>query len=181
VPPAAPDGRHAGWVLVGCLTLLVAWSGSGLGWWPLVLTLLALGALTLAGGAWLTLLVKAGAHRRRLAPRFLVAPTLVLATAVLLQANVPGLVRFRLTEGAFDQAVHEDGAFVGRWLGSYRIDEARTIDNGLFFFDHDGSVSSLAGFAYLPSGPSPTIGDGGLTSARFHHLYGHWYTFAATT
>jgi hypothetical protein len=168
-------------VLTGCVSLLAAWSGSGLGLWALALTVAALATLTAAAASWLTGLGRVGSYRRELAPRFLVAPVMVLGTAVLLQANVPGLLRFRLTEGAFDQAVHEDGAFVGRWLGSYRIDEARAVGNGTFFFDHDGSVFQLAGFAYLPTGPSAGVRVGDLEWAQFHHLYGHWYTFAAST
>ena len=36
-----------------------------------------------------------------------------------------------------------------------------------------------AGFAYLPKGPLPGVGDGRLNQPRFSHIGGPWYTFTA--
>jgi hypothetical protein len=179
--PVLPGRRHTGWVLASCALLLVALSWSGLGLWPLTLALLSICSLLAAGARWLMLLARAGTARRRVASRFVVAPVLVLATALVAYANLPSVARFRLTEGAFDQAVHEDdGAFVGPWLGSYRIEETRSTGDGTFFLDHDGSLVDYSGFAYLPTGPSPSVAGGGFGSPKFHHLYGDWYTFWAS-
>jgi hypothetical protein len=164
-------------VVASCLGLLVGWSWSGLGFWPLLLCLLSAGSLLVAGGIWSMLLVRAGAERRRLARLFLVAPVVVAVTAALMYANVPTTARFRLTQGSFDEAVRHNGDFAGSRLGSYRINESRRIDDGTFFFDRDGSLFDYAGFAYLPTGPSPSMNSGGLESPEFHHLYGRWWTF----
>jgi hypothetical protein len=125
-----------------------------------------------------------GSHRW-----FLLAPIIAVMAVGLVWADVPLRVRWLGSKSAFEEAVTmaphptERDAWVpfavDDRLGSYTIDQAVRVGDGVLFFEATGSFLDHAGFAYLPSGPFDEL-QLPLESPEFRSLGGGWYAWTAS-
>jgi hypothetical protein len=47
-------------------------------------------------------------------------------------------------------------------------------------YEATGDFLDDAGFAYLPDGPDPELGNGSFEVPQFVHLSGDWYSFTSS-
>jgi hypothetical protein len=67
-------------------------------------------------------------------------------------------------------------------IGLYGVRDFETVPGGWIVYDESGSgLFDDAGFAYLPAGPTPDLGDGLWESPQFRHLGGPWYSWTASS
>jgi hypothetical protein len=124
--------------------------------------------------------------------RLLVTPAIVVIGAGIAVTGAPLEARFALSRDAFDDYVRDhvapsNGVRAGSGtlpdpgrLGWYDITSVRQVDDAVLFSESTGAFFDNAGFAYLPSGPSPSLSNGGFESPRWEHLTGDWYAWTAS-
>lgn len=180
-----------GWfhLLVGVAVLAWLWSWSVPGTHFLVLMASSL-ALLVGAVLWGIHLVAFVVVRRRGrptsgAPRFLLAPVVGTVALALVAAGVPLDARWSLSRSAFedvvDDALEDDDhrSTDERRIGLYTVDDVYSQGEVVIFRVPAGGFVDPVGFAYLPEGPRPEVGDVGLNQPQFHHVDGPWYTFTA--
>ncbi len=119
------------------------------------------------------------------APRFLLAPVAGTIALALVAANVPLDARWSLSRSAFrdvaEDALQDDDYLStdDRRIGLYTVDDVYSQGEVVIFSIRAGGFIGPAGFAYLPKGPLPGVGDARLNQPRFTHIGGPWYTFTA--
>lgn len=119
------------------------------------------------------------------APLFLLAPVVGTVALALVAAGVPLDARWSLSRSAFEDVVGdalEDDDYRStdeRRIGLYTVNDVDRHGEVVVFHVPAGGFIDPAGFAYLPEGPLPEIGEVGLNQPRFRHIGGPWYTFAA--
>ena len=103
-------------------------------------------------------------------------------------SSVPMRVRWSLSRADFASIVSDAPPANSDWqyfnvprrIGSYSIDSAVRIPQGVLFYEAHGAFLNDAGFAYLPSGPSGVRGNGSFESPQFEPLGGPWYAWSAS-
>ncbi|RZU76974.1 hypothetical protein EV384_5686 [Micromonospora kangleipakensis] len=118
------------------------------------------------------------------------APAMAVVMLVLLVTGVPLRARWALSRDAFEAVVAElperspatgfDPVPVPTTVGSYRITRAYLVSGGVVFYEENGAFFDDAGFAYLPDGPTPSLGNGSFESPVFRPLGGGWYRWTAS-
>jgi hypothetical protein len=175
--------------LCGCL--LFALSHPGVDFLPLLLVVPALIGCAGLWGAWSVSYLR----RREWSWWFLVAPLGSALVLGLAAGDVPLKTRWALSRPAFEEVVAAlpatppapADADADSWptapvpsrIGLYGVLEARLVPGGVLFTDSTGSLGDDAGFAFLPAGPGPDLGSGGLERPRFRGLGGPWYAWTA--
>jgi hypothetical protein len=165
----------------------------------------SLGLLLCAAAAWSVGLLWALVLRARHRPppalttwplsTYAFAPVAGLVVVALMWSRAPLHVRFALSRSSFDHAVAQlplhpprhgydegdwdDLDFEGR-IGLYGFREVDQVGDVVIFFEDSGDFFNDAGFAYLPHGPDPRLGNGSFESPDFTHLSGHWYSFTSS-
>lgn len=119
-----------------------------------------------------------------------IAPIMVVAVIALSISNVPLQARFEFDRSEFD-AIVEDldpaGAFE-EWsrfdvpgnVGTYQITVGYQVGSNVILYERNGALFDDAGFAYLPDGPDPRLGNGSFESPSFRSLGGDWYAWTAS-
>lgn len=175
---------------------LIVWGESVPG---LVLIPYLAGALLafIVGVFWLTRLVttlvwqwrESGRFTLRLSVWYLAAPVLALTLALLIGTSAALRFRWEFSKSEFEEIAREvppppssgsDLMDVPAKIGSYSIVYAVRIPQGVLFYDHNGSFFDDAGFAYLPSGPSPDMENETFEGPRYKSLGGDWYAWIAS-
>jgi hypothetical protein len=168
-------------------------------WAAAGLSLLALaGVWTLRAATYLWARRTGDAHGLR--RWFVVAPLAAALYFGSLFADAPLRVRWALSRASFDRVVadlldgRDDGSGGareaadregrlregGRRIGSYEIFIIERVGDAVVFFeDHGAPISDLAGFAYIPGGPS-AFPDLVLERPEFRALGDDWYAWTAT-
>lgn len=121
---------------------------------------------------------------------FLLAPLGGVLLGLLLGYDVSLRIRFAHARPAFERVafatepssdLEESEAFgVPGRFGSYEISYAFVQGEAVIFYERNGAFINDAGFAYLPDGPFPELGDGGWEAPQFRHLMGPWYAWTAS-
>jgi len=114
--------------------------------------------------------------------RFLIAPVIGLAVIALVETGAPLLVRFALSESAFE--TRPRSARRGRQPTTIvsaftRLTGVEHIGANVLFYEKHGAFLGSAGFAYLPNGPSGVIRNKYQDAPQFTHLMGDWYLWTA--
>ncbi|MGC5021853.1 hypothetical protein [Micromonospora sp. DT47] len=119
-----------------------------------------------------------------------IAPVMAVVVLALLVTGVPLRARWALSRAAFETVVAEmpastaatrfDRVDAPATIGGYRIISAYLVPGGVVFYEAHGAFFDDAGFAYLPGGPSPTLGNGSFESPTFRPLGGGWYRWTAS-
>jgi hypothetical protein len=186
---ATPFGhpRPIGWVFNALLAIPILgllWSFTGPGF-PLPRLAFALFVLAVFGVIWAARLTgHLAAGGRQLWP-FLIGPVALLTAAGLIAGNVPERLRWAASRPAFDQfaggLAANPGLATPQRLGLYSVDEAQKVPGGWIVYEDGGTgLFDDAGFAYLPGGPTPNLGDGSWEGPQFRHLGGPWYAWTAS-
>ncbi|MEV0807573.1 hypothetical protein [Micromonospora sp. NPDC050200] len=155
--------------------------------------LLAMTAAPVFGGAALLWVVGAQASHvaGRTWPWWLpVAPFMAVVVLALLVIGVPVRVRWALNREAFETVVaglprstpatRFDRVEVPARVGGYGIRSACLVPGGVVFYEEHGAFFDDAGFAYLPGGPTSSLGNGSFESPTFRSLGGGWYGWTAS-
>lgn len=139
---------------------------------------LAFCACVVVGVVWLIFAV-VGWLRYRTVRRSLIAPAIVVTTAMLIIFSVPFQVGFALSEGRLTElAATCKPSGADSQAGVYSIRRVVAIgDSGCLFYT-DGGFLDDVGVVYLPSGPTDEI-RAGFESIEFSHVSGDWYRFSA--
>lgn len=122
--------------------------------------------------------------------RWLVASTLVIAAFAMVMSDEPLRVRFEFGQDSFDDVVEElspAGTFAD-WapidvpdrIGTYEITSAYQVGENVILYAAVGNFFNHAGFAYLPDGPDPRLGNGSFESPAFRSLGDGWYAWTAS-
>ncbi|WP_406043067.1 hypothetical protein OG799_03635 [Micromonospora sp. NBC_00898] len=119
-----------------------------------------------------------------------VAPTMAVVVLALLVTGLPLRARWALSRDAFAAVVTRlpepatttgfDRVPVPAMVGSYRITTAYRVPGGVVLYEANGAFFDDAGFAYLPDGPTPSLGNGSFESPVFRPLGGGWYRWTAS-
>jgi uncharacterized membrane protein len=130
------------------------------------------------GIVWLVLAV-VGWLRYRTVHRSLVAPVIVVTTAVLVVFSVPFQVGFALSEDRLKElAATCRPSGEGSQAGAYTIRRVVAIgDSGCLLYT-DGGFLDDVGVVYLPGGPTDEV-RARFESIDFRHVSGDWYRFSA--
>lgn len=195
--PAMPDTVPMWWrgprgwfhLLVGVAVLAWLWSWSVPGTHFLVFMASSL-ALLAAGVLWSIHAVAFVVARRRGrptagTPRFLLAPVVGAIAVALVAADVPFDARWSLSRSAFEDVVDDAlkdpdyRSTAERRIGLYTVGHVYSQGEIVIFWVPAGGFVDPVGFAYLPEGPLPEIGDVGLNHPQFRHIDGPWYTYAS--
>lgn len=144
----------------------------------LIYSILAFWALVIIGVAWLAFTV-IGWFLYRTARRSLIAPALVVATAVLVVFSVPFRVGFAVSENRLADAAATCSPSAGHSrIGVYSVRRVAVIgESGCQFYTSGGFLDDV-GVVYLPDGPSDAI-RARFESIDFSHISGDWYRFSA--
>jgi hypothetical protein len=153
--------------------------------------LLAVASLFVMGILWAVRLVGSIVSKpRQLGWRWLIAPAVVIVTALLVVIEVPLRVRFGLSRNDFDAVVADlppRGTFddwavldVPATIGSYRIVSGWQVGNNVILYESNGLLFDDAGFAYLPNGVDDRLGNGAFEAPTFENLGGGWYAWHAS-
>ena len=121
---------------------------------------------------------------------FLAGPLGAALLLGLLFGQVSLQIRFRHARHSFDEAVlvarptptlggPNTGVPTGRF-GTFDITHGFVQGKAVIFYEEHGAFLDDAGFAYLPDGPTPDLGDGSWESPQFRHLVGDWYAWTAS-
>ncbi|WP_327140023.1 hypothetical protein [Nocardia sp. NBC_01327] len=185
-PPVYPQPMHntsLGWVFAMVATLLlIAVCCLGLLWAfatrsdALTALLYAGGGLLVLGVIWLMLALIGGiAYRTYLLS--VLAPALIVLTAVLLVLQIPQDLGWRMSRPALEKAAAAcaDTRSDTR-IGLYTFDYIRKTPEGCTF-SLAGSGLGPDGFAYIPSGAAPELPATALVGDRYTPLGGPWFTF----
>jgi hypothetical protein len=166
-----------------CLAVAVVWlwessyPGYTISWYLVSLAVLALGAAWIA---WVAFFV---ARERRFSPWLVVAPVGAALLVGMFVASLPLKTRWAMSEPDFtaslasppsDSQVDSDGVLIEPLrLGSYWIVSVSADKDGTWFEEQVGNLCGSAGFANLPRGLSPDLGNGtGVVS-----LGNSWYAY----
>jgi len=184
--PRAALHRRRDWFFPLLLLVPLAWtlwlfSGPGV---PTIPVLAALAVLSVFGLTWLGLVYSARRGGRPLT-WYGVAAALTTIVFLLVMLQVPRHARWAASQQAFDLFAAEVAANphapVPPSIGWYDVDNLRHVDGGWIIYETTGSgMLDDAGFAYLPAGPTNSLGDGSWENPRFVHLGGPWYTWTAS-
>ena len=138
----------------------------------------ALWAFVVIGIAWLVFAV-VGWLRYRTVRRSLIAPVLVVMTAVLVVFSVPFHVGFALSKKRLTElAATCQPSGAGNRAGVYAIRQVVAIsDSGCLFYT-DGGFMDKVGVVYLPGGPTGAF-RAQFESIELSHVSGDWYRFSA--
>jgi hypothetical protein len=130
------------------------------------------------GIVWLVFAV-VGWLRYRTVRRSLVAPVIVVTTAVLVVFSIPFEVGFALSENRLtDLAATCRPSREGSQAGVYTIRRVVAIgDSGCLFYT-DGGFLDDVGVAYLPGGPTGEV-RARFESIELRHISDDWYRFSA--
>jgi hypothetical protein len=127
--------------------------------------------------------------------RYLFAPIAAAVLVGVVWADAPLRFRFELSRSSFDDAVARlprgrrvDPTDESNWkhlggrrrIGLFQIMYAERVGEILLFFEETGDFLDDAGFAHLPHGPDPRLGNGYFENPQFTHLTGHWYSFTSS-
>lgn len=139
---------------------------------------LAFWAFVVIGIAWLIIAV-VGWLRYRTVRRSLIAPVLVVMTAVLVVFSVPFHVGFAVSKNRLtDLAATCQPAVADNRAGVYAIRQVVAIsDSGCLFYT-DGGFMDEVGVVYLPGGPTDAF-RAQFESIELSHVSGDWYRFSA--
>jgi hypothetical protein len=140
--------------------------------------LIAMWAFVAIGVAWLVFAV-VGWLRYRTVRRSLIAPVLVVMTAVLVVFSVPFHVGFALSKSRLTElaATCEPSGADNR-AGVYAIRRVIALsDSGCLFYT-DGGFMDKVGVIYLPGGPTDAF-RAQFESIELRHVSGDWYRFSA--
>jgi hypothetical protein len=127
----------------------------------------------------------------RLSPWYLVAPVMGLLVLALASSSVPLRMRWMLAKGDFEKVVRQHAPaptartewidfVVPALIGSYKIESAARVGDGVIFYHGTGAFFDDAGFAYLPTGPFPELESGSFENPQFYSLGGGWYVWTAS-
>ncbi|MFC4997224.1 hypothetical protein ACFPIJ_05230 [Dactylosporangium cerinum] len=164
----------------------VLWSSSYPGWHVSLLVVSGFASVVVACG-WLALILYVAGATGRWRRWFLVGPVVGGLTMVLFCTGTPLKLRWAANRDAFAAVIAghpipppgsaQQDFTVPRYLGSYIIEGASWVPGGAIFLEDQGTFLDLAGFAYLPGGPTAELNTGWLVRPSFHHLGGGWYTW----
>lgn len=132
---------------------------------------------------------------RRAPPRFTARRVALgltgFALGVALLVDGPFLVRWELSEDAFEEAVAQTPRPTGTdWepldvparIGSIDVQAAHVLPSGGIVFDTGMALFEDAGIAWFPDGPPPILSDGfgGHEDPQFTQFSGPWYLWTAS-
>ncbi|WP_120802606.1 hypothetical protein [Williamsia muralis] len=140
--------------------------------------LIAMWAFVAIGIAWLVFAV-VGWLRYRTVRRSLIAPVLVVTTAVLVVFSVPFHVGFALSKNRLTElAATCQSSGADNRAGVYAIRRVIALsDSGCMFYT-DGGFMDKVGVVYLPGGPTDAF-RARFESIELSHVSGDWYRFSA--
>lgn len=115
-----------------------------------------------------------------------VSPLAGVLAVTLLWAHVPLTLRFAHAKTSFETYVPPalaDSKFndiTSHHIGTYNIVQIYRNLEAVIFVEATGNFMDDAGFAYLPRGPRPGLGNGSFEAPQFVHLSGQWYAWTAS-
>ncbi|MDV7133060.1 hypothetical protein [Williamsia muralis] len=144
----------------------------------LIYVVFAFWAFAVIGIAWLVFAV-VGWLLYRTVRRSLIAPVLVVMTAVLVVFSVPFHVGFVLSKNRLTElAATCQPSGADNRAGVYAIRQVVAIsDSGCLFYT-DGGFMDKVGVVYLPGGPTDAF-RAQFESIELSHVSGDWYRFSA--
>jgi hypothetical protein len=139
---------------------------------------IAFWAFAVIGIAWLVFAV-VGWLRYRTVRRSLIAPVLVVTTAVLVVFSVPFQVGFALSKNRLTElAATCQPSGADNRAGVYAIRQVVAIsDSGCLFYT-DGGFLDEVGVVYVPGGDTDAI-RAQFESIELSHVSGDWYRFSS--
>ncbi|MGK9273160.1 hypothetical protein KXR83_19390 [Williamsia muralis] len=144
----------------------------------LIYVVFAFWALVVIGIAWLVFAV-VGWLRYGTVRRSLIAPVLVVMTAVLVVFSVPFHVGFALSKNRLTElAATCQPSGADNRAGVYAIRQVVAISDSGGLFYTDGGFMDEVGVVYLPGGPTDTF-RAQSESIELSHVSGDWYRFSA--